>query len=1048
MKPIRLEMSAFGPYAGKAVIEFDKLGEKGIFLVTGDTGAGKTTIFDAIAFALYNNTSGSIREVNSLRSDFAEENADTYVDFTFSHKGRIYEIHRSPQYMRAKKSGEGYTNQPAKAVLKREPDTPVEGTKQVNEAVEDILRINYDQFKQISMIAQGEFREVLNADTKKRSEILQKIFSTEGYRKMGFIIDARYKEADSKLQETYRSIGQYFDGVEYAEDSFLLDQVTALKSDNSEVFNLDQRKDILARLISEDDTKITIEESEYNFKQNVAEKKAQKFNLVHETNELFKKYDLIQQKFNDLKSEKEHIEALKELVEKQKKSLYSVYPAEQEYIQSMKKYESYVRAAKENEELLKKTDDNLKKSIDDYEEWKKKEPEAENMKKQAALIEAEEPKYVKREELKSSILKTEEELKTLETGKKHAEQTLKNIGEAMAEAEAEKRRLENAPAELVKEQGILDDIIEEIKDYEEIVKTGKNELAPLSGRLKEARDNYKNLRDIYEDAEKKYLKAERIMEENRAGIFASKLEEGVPCPVCGSVHHPSPAQPSPEAVTEAELNRLKKAKEQSEKDSNEAGVAAASINAEYKADADNFRDMCRKAGMDGDKDLNELFKEAIRLADEGQKKTADQKKICRDISLNVKRLNELKGVLEKGVSDLDKARVNAEKVRGEISEKEAAKAGLTGQLSEMENLTYRDLAEAQKVRKGLAENAKNIFDAADAAERTVNGLREKLSSVLAVAETLKKQVEDYSAECQEKKNAFVEVIVQNSFTDSDEYHRYLVPKETLDAEEAETDLFDQEFTKAKAGLEIAKENIEGKERQDEAEAKEASEKAAADARESHQNLTNLIFRKKSNEAIRDKILECEKKAEKQLEKVTLLHNLANLLNGRVSQKNKTSFETYVQMAGFDGIINAANRRLDPISGGQYELCRHEDGNAKNNIALNLDILDNYTGKKRPVSSLSGGESFMASLSLALGLSDYVTASAGGVQIDTVFIDEGFGTLDGDRLNDAINMLDSLSDSNKLIGVISHRDELKQVIPKKILITKTNKGSNVSLDIGL
>lgn len=1041
-------MSAFGPYAGKAVIEFDKLGENGIFLVTGDTGAGKTTIFDAIAFALYNNTSGNIREVNSLRSDFADENADTYVDFTFSHKGRVYEIHRSPQYMRAKKNGEGYTNQPAKAVLIREPDTPVEGTKQVNEAVEDILRINYDQFKQISMIAQGEFREVLNADTKKRSEILQKIFSTEGYRKMGFIIDAKYKDADSALQETYRSISQYFDGVEYAEDSFLLDQVKFLKADNNSVFNLDQRKDILKQLIAEDETKITIEESEYNFKKNVAEKKARKYNLVHETNELFQKHDLILQKFNELKDEENHIEALRKLVEQQKKALYNVYPAEQEYVQSRKKYDIYVSEEKQNNELLDATETDLKKSMDDLKAWKEKEPEAEEMKKKAALIEAEEPKYVKREELKNSILKIEEDIRILEIRREQAENSFKNMGNAIAGAEEEKRIIEDSPAELVKENGILEDIIEDIKEYEEIVNTGRNELAPLSVKLKEAQDNYKVLRNIYEESEKRYLNAERIMEENRAGIFASKLEEGIPCPVCGSVHHPSPAQPSPEAVTEAELNRLKKEKEQSEKESNEAGVAAASLNAEYKADADNFRDMCRKAGIEGDKKLNELLKEAMVRVNEGKGKASQQEKLSNEISLKVKRLGELKGILEKGISDLEQARKNAEEVKGEISKKEADKAGLTGQLSEMESLTYGDFDEAVRVRKKLSHNAKVIFDNVDKVENTVNGLRENLSSVKAVAETLKKQIDEHGEECQIKKNHFVDVIVQNGFADSDEYHRYVISKEEIAAEEAETDRFDEEFTKVKAGLEIARENIEGKERQDEAEAEKAATKAATDARESQENLTKITFRKQNNENIRNKILKCEKSAEKQLEKVTILHNLANLLNGRVSQKNKTSFETYVQMAGFDGIINAANRRLDPISGGQYELCRHEDGNAKNNIALNLDILDNYTGKKRPVSSLSGGESFMASLSLALGLSDYVTASAGGVQIDTVFIDEGFGTLDGDRLNDAINMLDSLSDSNKLIGVISHREELKQVIPKKIIITKNNKGSNVSLDIGL
>ena len=190
------------------------------------------------------------------------------------------------------------------------------------------------------------------------------------------------------------------------------------------------------------------------------------------------------------------------------------------------------------------------------------------------------------------------------------------------------------------------------------------------------------------------------------------------------------------------------------------------------------------------------------------------------------------------------------------------------------------------------------------------------------------------------------------------------------------------------------------------------------------------------------------KAEHKLQEVTTLKNLTDILQGKTAGKNKTSFETYVQMAGFDDIIRAANKRLQSMSGGQYQLYRHEDLEAKGNVALNLDILDNYTGKRRPVSTLSGGESFMASLSLALGLSDRVTANAGGIRIDTLFIDEGFGTLDEKSLNDALGMLQELSYSNKLIGIISHREELKEVIPKKVVVKKNHKGSSIATDLGL
>lgn len=1052
MKPIRLELSAFGPYAGKVTVDFDKLGEQGLFLVTGDTGAGKTTIFDAISFALYNKTSGNIREISSLRSDYADADSETYVKFSFSHMGRVYTITRSPQYQRPKKRGDGFTTSNPKAILEREPDAPVEGTNNVDNAVVELLRINYDQFKQISMIAQGEFREVLNAKTDERRKILQKIFSTEGYRKMGLIMDERYRTKESELKNLYRSINQHFEGIQYDKESYLIDKINEFKKqqkNNPEAYQLEDRKALLKQLIHEDETNITIEKSEYEFKQGVAEKKERKYNLVHETNELFEKYDEIKNRYEALNGQKSAVDKLKETAEKQKKAIYSVGPARESYTEDREKLK---QKKEEHEEALFSLNETLKQLELARESLKKhqlREPEAEEMKKKAGRIEEEEPKYSKRDQLKKEIKILETKILSVAEKKEKTENEQQKLFDIIEKEKEERHQLDNAPAELVKAESILEDLNEKDEEFRDIREDAEKEIMPLKEKLEQAREKYAKARDAFDMVDEQYRKAERLMEENRAGILAEKLEDGMPCPVCGSLHHPSPAEPSPEIMTETELENLKKKRERRKEESSESNIEASSLNAEYKARSESLAERCKDAEIrSSDKEPEIVLKVVADCIEGNLKKIRSQESACRKLKEDVKRLEFLKKKKAENDREYDNYEKNINQFKEEITLLENQKAGMEGQLSEIRDLAYETLEEARRVRTNLQVNAKNILDAIDNAEEKLNGEKEKISSLKATEVSLGKQEKEAEDNLKESFCEYEAMMKKEGFTDENDLLEYLVSKEILEKNEENIDLFEEKLTRIAANLDLAEENIRGKERQDETLAKEEALKAKTEAEQSLNSLQQVRFRKQSNDAILESVTRCEKDAEKQIAEVTTLQNLANLLNGKVTMKNKTSFETYVQMAGFDGIIKAANNRLQPMSGGQYQLYRHEDQEAKGNVALNLDILDNYTGKKRPVSSLSGGESFMASLSLALGLSDHVTAKAGGVQIDTVFIDEGFGTLDEKSLNDAITMLETLSDSNKLIGIISHREELKQVIPRKILISKTNKGSRVEIDTGI
>lgn len=1055
MKPIRLEMSAFGPYAGKVTVEFDKLGQEGLFLVTGDTGAGKTTIFDAISFALYNNTSGNIREVSSLRSDYADETAETYVRFLFSHSGREYEIYRSPQYMRAKKNGIGFTIKQAKAVFKREPDTPVEGTKQVNEAVENLLKINYDQFKQISMIAQGEFREVLNADTKKRSEILQKIFSTESYRRMGTIMEQKYRAADGELKEIYRSIRQFFDSIKYSEDSFFVEEIQAVKkAQNSEntIYQIEERKELLEKVIEEDNTKIVIEKSELEFKQKVASEKERRYNLAHSTNELFENYDRILIECQRLKEKKKEIEELKVCTEKQRKAIYSVYPAYEAYKESHRKLQQIIEKYNRSFELLEKTKVSLSEAEENFDVAQKRKEEAEEKKKQADLIEAEEPRYIQRDELQkkmSNLVKNREEYVRL---KQKEEEVLLELNRKIESEEKEKKSLENVPAELVHAQSIMNVTKEKYREISSLLEELEKNIIPLIAEVNKAQENYLKNRENYDSICDEYSKAERLMEANYAGVLAQTLKKGMACPVCGSIEHPFPALLSEETLTQKELERLKTKRDEAENKKTEAYHRVSTLNAELKTKQEyvlqrvKLYDICfeTKTDIDAETLLTVISEHECNLREKIEK----QEKIFKEIELQSERKKLLESAEKENSEKKDKSKKHLEELQEKITDLEKEKAVCDGRFREMQNMKYETLEEAQTVRKRIASEVETIFDNINEAGNRLNELKEKLSSAKAMEDSLRKQKKEIQLEEEEKKQGYMSVRKETGFESEDEYLNYIVSKHIVQENEDKIKFFEEQVTANNASLKLAEENIRGKERQDIAFAKQEAESAKADEKASMDNLGILFNRRDNNTEILNRIIDCEKKAEKQLDEVTRLHNLSNLLNGKVMQKNKTTFETYVQMAGFDGIIRAANRRLLPLSGGQYQLYRHEDIDAKNNIALNLDIQDNYTGKKRPVSSLSGGESFMASLSLALGLSDHVTASAGGIQIDTVFIDEGFGTLDEKSLNDAIRMLESLSNSNKLIGIISHREELKQAIPKKIIISKTNKGSKVELDTGM
>ena len=1028
MRPLKLKMNAFGPYASLEEVNFEELGEKGLFLITGNTGAGKTTIFDAITFALFHRTSGTDREITTLRSDYAKASEETYVELTFSHMGRTYRIYRSPQYDRPKKTGQGVVTQTAKAKLFREPDTPIEGVKQVNEAVEALLRINYDQFKQISMIAQGEFREVLHADTKKRGEILQKIFATEGYRKMAYIMDNRRKETYGQMQDSLKSIDQYFAGILYDSDSESAKEIGRLKETQ---YQLEEKLNVFQQVISEDKKKMEVLSKEVEEKQEIANAKEKAFTLIQETNKAFQRYDELILEKERLDKEKADILLAEQQLQKQKRAVYEVNPNRETYLEAadLKKRTESLR--EKEIQLYELAEESLKTESKLLTETEKKSEEAKQYQKEAILIGDSEEKYQKRDELRKEKLGFENKLVLVHEVRKSKSEKKVELEKSIAEKNLRIDKLSDCAEILLKQEQICGKLDEKKNNVWRILE----EAIP---KVEKEQSAYVKKRETYDLLMESYQKMERQLEEARAGILASHLLPGEACPVCGSTVHPKPAELSVHAVTEEALKKQKEKCNVAEQEKNDAKEKAVKAHSAYITQLEYVGES-----------------EEIPISDMKAKLQTEYERICEEQKVqgtnleiaiaDKKEWNDLKKKKEEEELILEAVRKEEEAAIMEAASLETELSKRKGQLAEMEELPFTNLEEARKKKQELEEKAKEITEKIEIQKEKVDAAKQFLVTKKVGVENLSQQLEDVSKDESEKQKKYLLALEQHGFSEED-FEKYLVQKEELELTEASINKFYTKSAVLNSNLELAKQDIQGKEKMDES----LAEKEAIESRQIEKSvrdeLARYTNRKERNEDSLKHILKQKKMADKTLAELERYQNLSDLLNGRTTGKNKTSFETFVQMSGFDGIVRAANRRLLPMSGGQYQLLRHEDPQAKGNIALNLDILDHYTGKKRPVSSLSGGESFMASLSLALGLSDLVTANAGGIRVDTLFIDEGFGTLDEKSLQDAIAMLQELSNSNKLIGIISHREELKQEISKKIQIHKTNKGSSLEINI--
>lgn len=991
MRPVKLIISAFGPYASEICLNMDKLGDKGLYLITGDTGAGKTTIFDAISYALYGEASGDIRTTDMFRSKYAKDDTPTFVELTFTLRGKLYKIRRNPEYLRpAKKGADKLVRELPKAELTFSDGRVTAGVNAVNEAVKELIGLDKTRFSQIAMIAQGDFMQLLTADTKQRIEIFREMFKTGKYLDLQNKLKDMSIKLESSLRETRKGIAQYLKDTECSPESQYFTPLNNAKNDEG-LGLLSENIELITRIIKED-------KDEYNI----------------------------------LQSEISEIEALISATDA------AIGKAENEYITR----DSLLKAVKEKP----LAEQHFTASLEICEAEKKKIPEKERL---AALIETKKTALEQYDELDKVIkecnhcsknidLKNNEinlqreEFERLQKEQREYNSKIESLKDSSLQYERIKAQLQHIQSFSITVQRILSDI---------------SNTAVLREIAFNAAKEYIEKRKLYDNLQRSYMDMERAYYDGQAGILAERLTAGEPCPVCGSVNHPNKAVLNENVPDKETLEKSKKELENISKTCSElssrSGKAKGEAESAISGIADNWKSFWQDLTCNNCTDNMDCIDGYTESADNTNntetycgcdRKLVDRiiaskpEDICRDSEKETAFMADI-STCAKTAQEYISERKNALSLKLADTEKQVL---LYNKLCRLIPETEKQLAE---IKEHISENEKD---------------REGFNAKLTVLK--------------DRQSALQEKLVFKSKSEALENIDRLTVKKTL-MEKALTDAQD-EYNRAQLKYNALKQRIDDLKNQLEINddtgadfnGEAACEKITSQLQslkvkrggldtqknELEEKRKALEWRITSNQRAKNAICLKKNELEATENKWIWIKALSDTANGSISGKDRIMFETYVQITYFDRIIERANTRFMTMTSGQYEMKRSTAAaNLRSQSGLEIDIIDHYNGSVRSIKSLSGGESFKASLALALGLSDEIQSQSGGIQIDTMFVDEGFGSLDEESLQQAIEALMNLSESNRLVGIISHVGELKDRIDKQIVVTKTKNGGSTA-----
>lgn len=924
MKPLKLTMSAFGSYAGKNVIDFTGQ-QQGIFLITGDTGAGKTTIFDAITYALYNQTSGGERNGNMMRSQYARPETETYVELEFLYRGQTYRVRRNPDYKITKtlKNGKIREQKVPHSVELTMPDGTVfpEKKNATDAKIIEILGLTADQFSQIVMIAQGDFLKLLYTKSDERKMIFSKLFRTDIYWKIQENLRRKSMEMDERIQENDR----------------------AFEQEKSRIIPLPESEELpLDELVERLRERVKDALKEQNLRRANVEELNKKITKYEEINKLFVSLEKIRQTGRELEARKAESKERRQQIENARKA-DKVLVAEQQNLRQQQEVEQSAQA-------IAKMTETLANDQEMFETLKTQQQEAEAKQKREAA------------DIQKKMLALEQSFPSYEAlqNARSEEQQAKKVWEDLGKISEESFHKKKAGIAALKEQQ---------KRQEQVVEQTKKNWEQTSLSASESAKHYEHMYEAF-------LK-------EQAGILAENLSAGCPCPVCGSTVHPDPAKLSDHAVTELEVEQAKKT----------------------RAAAEEKRDLAY-AAFEAEKTEKQKLAQAV----------------------------------EKEEADFVLAQTIAKQQRKEAEQNYVSLQKIAEQIRE--KLVYPSFAEAKKqyaaMQKALA-----------AAEQEIERKRQKVSELAEAMNTLKGQklAEEENQKTAKKLAAktekeYAKLLEKSGFVSEETYHLAILPERSRSKLEREEKEYESQCLRQQSEQKLLEKQVSGKTYTDTTELNEQLKAEKQALKEAEKTYMELHTAYENDRSVLQNCAVYLEKGKKLESEDQVIKSLSKTANGRLSGSAKIDFETYIQRQYFKQIIHEANKRLLTMSNHQFILKLKEEANTgrKTNEGLDLSVYSLVTDSERDVKTLSGGESFLAALAMALGLSDIVERSAGAIHPDMMFIDEGFGSLDAQSRQQAIEVLAELAGDSRMVGIISHVTELKEQIDRKLVVNRTDNGS--------
>ena len=934
MRPLRLTLSAFGPYAAETTLDLEKLGKGGLYLITGDTGAGKTTIFDAITYALYDHSSSGIREGSMLRCKYADDKTPTFVELEFEVHGVRYTVRRNPEYQRPKARGEGMTTEKADATLTYPDDRPpVTKAKDVTAAVQEIIGLDYNQFSQIVLIAQGQFTKLLNASTEERSRIFRKLFRTQRYAQLQERLQAEASALNQQRTAQNAKLDSLLGGLQFSPedpDAEALRALCAQTVPETALALLDALTARQAAALEEAGTALQATEAQLDTVQQQLGAAAQAQRLAQQ----------LAARQAELVAARPALDAARAEADRHAGDAAQLDALTAQVTQAQSALAAY----------------------DALDTLCRQQTEARDAARLAA----------------AQAHKRRTQLDSLNAALAAAETELA----ALADADTRLLALQNRSAQLTQRGEALAKLEQRLADCQRQAKAAHK-----------AQENYRAAAAAQDEARARRDALERAFLDAQAGLLAESLTEGAPCPVCGSTHHPARALLPHTAPTQAQVEAARQAAAEADLQAQNASAAAQSALAaaneaktSLRRDAETLLPE-RFTAPEGTVPLTFALMTNVLAEESAALQTAqtDCKAQCRQADADCRRKAQLEAdrqgktrqrpTLEQAAAEADRSaaaqNASADALEGQIAERRAA-------------LPYPRRADAQAALDKLEADRSALRTGMDTAQRRLKQAEQTVAAAEAAVDALTAQ--------------------------------QTAAQKELPARSAE------ELTAQQTALTAARETLRSREKQLSAQLlpnrKTAAQyRAAAEARQTLESRWQWVSA------------------------------LAATAGGTLTSKQKIKLEAYIQMNYLDRILRYANTRLMQMTAGQYELERIGAENQRSQSGLDLGVIDHYNGTRRSVKTLSGGESFKASLALALGLSDEVQSSAGGIRLDTLFLDEGFGSLDEESLELAIRVLSGLTEGDRLVGIISHVGALKDRIDRQVVVHKARTGgSSVELRV--